>query len=69
MRPTRWQPNPNRYLFNNHGWWWMKYQPYHPVYTERVNINLKTRDLEEARQRRDLELVKFMLGSLRGLAA
>lgn len=50
---NRWQQNPNRYLFNNHGWWWMKYQPYHPVYTERVNINLKTRDLEEARRKRD----------------
>ena len=66
---NRWQHNPNRYLFNNHGWWWMKYSPYDPVYTDRVNINLKTRDLEEARQRRDLELVKFMRGSLKGLAA
>jgi hypothetical protein len=47
----------------------MKYSPYDPVYTERVNINLKTRDLEEARQRRDLKLVEFMRGSLKGVVA
>lgn len=69
MKRTRYSDNPNRFLWNNHGWWWMKVQPYHPLYTERVNINLKTRDLEEARRRRDLKLIELTRGSLQELAA
>lgn len=45
--------NPNRHLWNNNGWWWMRAQPYQPQKTERFTFNLKTRDLEEARRRRD----------------
>jgi hypothetical protein len=31
----------------------MRVQPYDPVKTERLAFNLKTRDIEEARKRRD----------------
>ena len=31
----------------------MRVQPYDPVKTERLAFNLKTRDLEEARRKRD----------------
>jgi hypothetical protein len=50
---NRWTFNPNRYLWSNHGTWWMRVQPYDPAKTERVALNLKTRDIEEARRKRD----------------
>jgi len=50
---NRWTLNPNRYLWSNHGTWWMRVQPYDPAKTERVALNLKTRDIEEARRKRD----------------
>lgn len=53
MNPGGWGYNPNKHLWNNHGWWWMKAQPYNPIITERLNFNLKTRDIEEARRKRD----------------
>lgn len=53
MRPSRWEPNPNRYLWRNGPTWWMRVQPYNPQRTERLTFNLKTRDLEEARRKRD----------------
>jgi hypothetical protein len=31
----------------------MRVQPYDPVKTERLAFNMKTRDLEEARRKRD----------------
>ena len=48
-----WSNNPNRYLWQNGPTWWMRVQPYNPQRTERLTFNLKTRDLEEARKRRD----------------
>jgi hypothetical protein len=48
-----WGSNPNKYLFRNGNGWWMRVQPYDPVKTERLAFNLKTRDLKEARNRRD----------------
>ncbi len=53
MKRNRWQPNPNRLLWLNNGYWWMRWQPYDPVKTERLTFNLKTRDVNEARRRRD----------------
>jgi len=50
------KPNQNKLLWNNNGWWWMKFTPFHPIYTQRLAINLHTRDLEEARRRRDAEI-------------
>ena len=48
-----WSNNPNRYLWQNGKGWWMRVQPYNPTKTERLTFNLKTRDLEEARRKRD----------------
>lgn len=48
-----WSNNPNRYLWQNGKGWWMRVQPYDPHKTERLAFNLKTRDLEEARRKRD----------------
>jgi hypothetical protein len=48
-----WAYNQNRYLWSNNGTWWMRVQPYDPVKAERLTFNLKTRDLEEARRKRD----------------
>ena len=45
--------NPNKYLFRNGKGWWMRVQPYDPAKTERLAFNMKTRDIEEARRRRD----------------
>jgi hypothetical protein len=50
------KPHQDKFLWNNNGHWWMKFSPFHPLYTQRININLKTRDLEEARRRRDAEI-------------
>ena len=47
-----WGNGPNKYLWSNHGTWWMRVQPYDPAKTERLAFNMKTRDLEEARKRR-----------------
>ena len=48
-----WGYNPNKYLWKNHGTWWMRVQPYDPVKAERLTFNLKTKDVEQARTRRD----------------
>jgi hypothetical protein len=48
-----WGSNPNKYLFRNGNGWWLRVQPYNPAKTERLAFSLKTRDLEEARRRRD----------------
>ena len=53
MNSGGWGSNPNKYLFRNGNGWWMRVQPYDPVKTERLAFNLKTRDIEEARKRRD----------------
>jgi len=53
MNPGGWGYNSNKHLWNNHGTWWMRVQPYDHVKAERLTFNLKTRDLEEARKRRD----------------
>ena len=46
--------NPNHHLWNNRGTWWCHFTLHKPDYTtERVRISLKTRDIEEARLRRD----------------
>jgi hypothetical protein len=53
-RRNRWEDSPDRFLVNNHGWWWMRFTPYDPVYKQkRQDVNLKTKDLNEARVVRD----------------
>lgn len=52
---------PNHHLWNNNGTWWLHYTLHLADYTKRrVRESLRTRDLEEARRRRDARL-----GSLR----
>ena len=47
--------NPDHHSWNNHGTWWCHFTVHHSDYTaERVRVSLRTRDLEIARQRRDL---------------
>ena len=46
--------NPNHHLWNNRGTWWAHFTVHRDDYTaERVRVSLRTRDVEEARQRRD----------------
>ena len=48
------QENPNHHLWNNRGTWWCHFTLHRPDYTaERIRVSLKTRDLDEARGRRD----------------
>jgi hypothetical protein len=45
---------PNHHLWNNHGTWWFHGTFHKPEGTkERVRLNLHTRDLAEARLKRD----------------
>jgi hypothetical protein len=49
--------NPNHHLWNNNGTWWMHYTVHHNDHTkERKRISLRTSELEEAREFRDLIL-------------
>jgi len=57
-RPDR--RNPNHHLWNNRGTWWCHFTVHLPDYTaKRVRVSLRTRDVGEARRRRDR-----LLGSL-----
>ena len=48
------EANPNHHLWNNHGTWYIHYTIHPDAWTaHRVRRSLKTRDLEEARRRRD----------------
>lgn len=51
---------PNHHLWNNHGTWWFHGTLHLPDYTtQRLRFNLRTRDLAEARARRDALLARF----------
>ncbi len=46
--------NPNHHLWNNHGTWFLHYTVHPTPFTkERVRRSLATKDVNEARQRRD----------------
>lgn len=50
--------NPDHHLWNNNGTWFVHFTRYPtPVTKERVRKSLKTKDLEEARKRRDVVLL------------
>jgi hypothetical protein len=52
--------NPDHHLWNNRGTWWCHFTLHRPDYTaERVRVSLKTRELAEARFRRDELLRRF----------
>lgn len=49
--------NPDHHLWNNRGTWWCRFTLHRSDHTaERVRVSLKTRDVTEARRRRDLVL-------------
>ncbi len=53
--------NPDHHLWNNRGTWWCHFTLHRPDYTaERVRVSLRTRDLAEARCRRDELLRRFV---------
>jgi hypothetical protein len=57
--------NPNRHIWNNNGTWWLHYTVHLPDYTKRrVRESLGTRDVEEARRRRDARLASLGRGGL-----
>jgi hypothetical protein len=50
--------NPDHHLWNNHGTWWIHYTVHQADYTKRrVRVSLETRNLREARSRRDTLLI------------
>ncbi len=60
VRPRKDSPgdgNPDHHLWNNRGTWWCHFTLHRSDYTaERVRVSLKTRDVAEARRRRDVLL-------------
>ena len=59
------ETNPNHHLWDNHGTWWIHYT----VHTadsriRRVRRSLRTRDLDQARQRRDRLFESLLVPSL-----
>ena len=54
--------NPNHHLWNNNGTWWLHYTLHLPDYTaRRIRRSLHTRDLHEARSRRDELLTELVV--------
>jgi hypothetical protein len=48
------EENPNHHLWNNRGVWWCHLTVHKPDATaERLRFSLKTRDVDQARERRD----------------
>ena len=46
--------NEDHHLWNNRGTWWCHFTLHRPDYTsERIRVSLRTKDIEEARIRRD----------------
>jgi len=61
--------NLNHHLWNNNGTWWIHYTIYPtPVTVERIRHSLKTKNLPEARSRRD-EILNELLNQAPKLAA
>jgi hypothetical protein len=52
--------NPNHHLWNNQGTWWLHCTIHLNDHTKRrLRRSLQTRDVEEARRRRDLLLIEL----------
>jgi hypothetical protein len=55
-----WAHNPDHHLYNNNGVWWLHYTSYPTATTaKRIRRSLKTRDIENARERRDAFLAQL----------
>lgn len=56
--------NPNHHIWDNNGTWWLHYTLHLADYTKRrVRESLRTRDVEEARRRRDARLATLRFAS------
>ena len=56
IRPT----NPGHHLWDNHGTWWTHFTVHFPDFTKgRIRRSLGTRDIQEARLRRDALFATF----------
>ena len=56
------ESNLNHHLWNNNGTWWIHYTVYPtPITVERIRRSLKTKILEEARNRRDKILNSLLI--------
>ena len=56
------ETNPNHHIWNNNGTWWIHYTVYPtPVTAERRRESLHTKDLGEARAKRDTLFVELTL--------
>ena len=56
------ESNLNHHLWNNNGTWWIHYTVYPtPVTVERIRRSLKTKILQEARNRRDKILNSLLI--------
>ena len=56
------ESNLNHHLWNNNGTWWVHYTIYPtPITVERIRRSLKTKILEEARNRRDKILNSLLI--------
>lgn len=65
-----WATNPDHHLYNNNGTWWVHYTAYKADHTsERIRRSLKTRGIQEARERRDALLGKLFHESGKGVSA
>ena len=52
--------NPNHHPWNNNGTWWCHYTVHNPDYTsERHRLSLNTRDVKQARHRRDIKFAEW----------
>ena len=71
---TNIQLNPDHHIWNNNGTFWCHFTVHNPDYTkERVRVSLRTKDRNEARQRRDFIMrgtsaIVTMLPPFRGQA-
>lgn len=65
-----WATNPDHHLYNNNGTWWVHYTAYKPDHTsKRIRHSLRTRCIEEARERRDALLGELFHEDAKGVAA
>lgn len=51
---SKYTDNRDHHIWNNNGTWWAHFTVHHPDHTkERVRVSLHTKDVDEARRRRD----------------
>lgn len=62
--------NPNHHLWKNHGTWFLHYTTYPTPFTkQRIRRSLQTRNVQEARERRDLFFETFLADLSRNATA